>query len=572
MPADSNAPQNDGPGLHPTDANSQRSTVRGVVRNSLTGEGVPRALVTIEGDAQTGVLTAGDGSFEFPGVPTGPQTFTVTKPGFQDRPFGGAAVESMQPGIDQGSIHSSGNHSVVVAAGMPELSFVLAPAAAIESSIQFANGEPAAGVSVQLVQRTIEDGHTVWQMAGQARTRASGGFRFGNLLPGEYALFTAPLLDSDAPHYTENDSGESTLPEGTRNAMGYAAIYYPDARDAGGITPLVLAAGQTQQVAFTLAPEPFHRVAIPIANSPSSLGSSSVNGSLMDAGGRSVEYRSHYDAAGNSVVAMLPDGNYQILIATSTQVVHHGVRPQFERNPLLGMTEFTVAGKPLTTAPVALVPQQLPPIQVNQVNNVGAGAPARDDRSHGIEVLSSLTAGWMEDGVIATFASGPLSGPLAATYTVPGAYWLHPLFSGESLCEDSFAAAGASLAREPVHVAVGGSTPPLTLTLRHDCAQLTLHLPASVMSFVAGEEPFYTAWVVPDFDFTHDINQITLRPTSGDSVNVENLTPGRYRVYVFAGPHPLAFHDRAALAQLPSQELTLQPGGQAELTLEVPGR
>src|SRR5580658_2784020 len=37
------------------------ATLHGVVRNAVTGDGVPRALVRVEGDANTGALTDGDG-------------------------------------------------------------------------------------------------------------------------------------------------------------------------------------------------------------------------------------------------------------------------------------------------------------------------------------------------------------------------------------------------------------------------------------------------------------------------------------------------------------------------------
>jgi hypothetical protein len=405
-------------------------------------------------------------------------------------------------------------------------------------------------------------------LQSQARTHAGGNFRFGSLVPGEYAVFTSPFLDADAPRFDDNATEEDTdASNPAREAAGYAAVYYPDARDPGGLTPITLNAGQTQQIAFTLTQETFHRVSVGIADQPASLGAATVHGSLMDAAGRSLEYRSSYNPRSNSMVAMLPDGNYQMLIATAPSFDLNGPRRQTHRNPSLGVVEFTVAGKPLTVPRVALVEQQPPPIEVNTL-----GGSTSEERTHEMVVLASQAAGWVDDGMVSAYASGPLNGPLAATYTVPGVYWLHPQLSEKDLCEDSLSAAGAPMAREPVRVAVGGSTPPLTLTLRHDCAQLTLSLPAAVMGFGSGEEPYYTVYVVPDFDFTHDLNELTLRPTSGGSLTVESLTPGRYRVYTFAGPHPLAFHDRAALARLRAQEVTLLPGAKAELTLEVGGK
>ncbi len=61
------------------------TTLHGVVRNATTGEGLPRALVKIEGDADAGALTDGDGRFEIHNIPVGPQSVTVQKPGFLDK-------------------------------------------------------------------------------------------------------------------------------------------------------------------------------------------------------------------------------------------------------------------------------------------------------------------------------------------------------------------------------------------------------------------------------------------------------------------------------------------------------
>ena len=64
---------------------SSATAVHGIVRNGASGDPLPRALVRINGDASTGVLTDGDGRFEIADVPDGPQEFTVVKPGFMDQ-------------------------------------------------------------------------------------------------------------------------------------------------------------------------------------------------------------------------------------------------------------------------------------------------------------------------------------------------------------------------------------------------------------------------------------------------------------------------------------------------------
>jgi hypothetical protein len=161
---------------------------------------------------------------------------------------------------------------------------------------------------------------------------------------------------------------------------------------------------------------------------------------------------------------------------------------------------------------------------------------------------------------------------MEATWLNPGSYWVHTHIGQKGLCEDSFTGGGASLAREPVILGLNGSVSPMTLTLRDDCASLTLSLPQSLMANAPGEEPFYTAYAVPDFDSTEDVVPVTLRPSSGGTATIEDLTPGNYHVYTFNATARLQYHDRSVLASLPypGQPVTLSAGTTSNLVMEAP--
>jgi hypothetical protein len=163
---------------------------------------------------------------------------------------------------------------------------------------------------------------------------------------------------------------------------------------------------------------------------------------------------------------------------------------------------------------------------------------------------------------------------MEAASVSPGTYWAHTYVGQKGLCEQSFTAGGSNLAREPVVIGLTGSASPMTLTLRDDCARLTLSLPQSLMAMAPGEEPFYTVYVVPEFDSTVDITPVTLRPSTGGTITLENLTPGSYRVYAFNAPVRLEYRNPAALAALQDQgqAVTLSPGTTGNLVLEAPGR
>jgi hypothetical protein len=337
-----------------------------MVRNSLTGAGIPRALVQVDGDARTGLLTGGDGRFEIAHVPVGPQSFTVAKPGFQDQPFGGASVENLTTSHGPGIFIPTGNHNVVVADGMAELVFTMTPLGAIHGQIQFSSGEPAPGVQVQLASRVVVEGRTVWQIRGTTKTRSNGRFLFGSLPQGEYTLFTTPFLDSD-PDAGDRDSDDEA-PADASEALGYASVYYPDARDPSGAGRIAVATGQEQSMMLTLTAENFHLVTVPVAGR-----AAAFTGSLTNHLGQTLPYTARYRAEKHALEALLPDGDYRMQV-TSALPANSSPGPQSTfQEPHMGGVEFTVAGKPHTTPPVAVGPQKPPSIEVSLLGSGWSG-------------------------------------------------------------------------------------------------------------------------------------------------------------------------------------------------------
>jgi hypothetical protein len=79
-------------------------------------------------------------------------------------------------------------------------------------------------------------------------------------------------------------------------------------------------------------------------------------------------------------------------------------------------------------------------------------------------------------------------------------------------------------------------------------------------------------YVVPDFDSTQGVVPQTLRVSTGGRVTLTGLTPGSYRVFTFDRPVALEYRNPEVLASVPSQAVSLEPTGDAELTVEVPQR
>jgi hypothetical protein len=535
------------------------TTLHGVVRNAATGEGLPRALVRIEGDANTGALTDGDGRFEIPNIPVGPQSVGVRKPGFRDLSNGGeAAAEGDQIGP---------THNVMVAAEMPDVVFTLAPTGAIRGQVELSTGDAAEGITITLARRAIVDGRTIWQTAGGTKTRSDGMFRFGGLADGEYAIFSEPTMDSDL----------DGTPGGAGQRWGYASVYYPDAREPSGAAKIHVASGGETTANLSLTLEPFQAVtAVAVFPQGSSASRAGVDLSAMviDSAGHQVPYQTQFDEETHTIQALLPDGTYSMLVSTVPRVqvtnprVNVSTGTSQESDVLVGTADFTVAGHALARLRVPLSAPRPSPVQVTVVHNT---AQTQASQNELIMVMVSQAGGWIDDNMVSGYANGPAAGPLAASYTIPGAYWVHTHVSVRGLCEASFTAGGASLAREPVRIGLSGSTAPMELALRDDCAALQLSLPETLASITAGEEPFFTVYVVPDFDSTADVEPVTLRPSTGGNITLNGLTPGNYRVYTFAGAVQLAYRNREALASLknPGQAVTLSPGATGNLVVEA---
>jgi hypothetical protein len=160
--------------------------------------------------------------------------------------------------------------------------------------------------------------------------------------------------------------------------------------------------------------------------------------------------------------------------------------------------------------------------------------------------------------------------PDTITFTAqPGAYWLSGYLPRKGVCAGALTAGSFNLAREPLVLSLANPAPPMELELRDDCGTLALNLPGVQAAFVPGEEPFYTVYVVPDFDTVADIPPMTMHPSSGPTLTVDGLTPGSYHVYTFDSPVHLEYRNPAALPNS-GQQVTVSSGTTSSLTLEAP--
>ena len=556
-----------------------RTDVHGVVRNAATGEPLPRALVRIEGDSGIGVLTNGEGRFELPGIPVGPQVIRVRKPGFNDRPY---ATE------DVGYQGDGPAHSVLVAAEMPELAFALTPTSAIHGHIELSTGDPAQGIELTLLKLVVSNGRAVWAQNGVTKTNGEGAYRFAGLPAGVYALFTKPTLESE-PAATAVAAGAKVV----RN--GYPTVFYPEAREFSGATRIRLAVGQQAEANLLLPLEPFYTVtATPILPNGKPFEGKGLEqdffspgpvlaAAVLDAADRQLDYSVPLDQATHTIQAILPDGTYTLLAAASAKGGSRFAGPgnasgKIEQKPtqLEGFAEFSIDGHSEANLKIPLSPQPNWPIHLRAVRTDTRSSTNASQELMNLVTVTATMAGNAPMGNASANSTAEIAGAdiLEMDSLEPGPHWISVQLNDRSLCVDSFSAGGINLAREPLNVVLGASLPPMELTLRDDCAKLALTLPPMLAAFLPGDEPFYTVYVVPDFDTTADIPPMTVHPSSGATLTVDGLTPGSYHVYTFDRPVRLENRNPAVLAALPTpgQQVTLSPGATANLMLEIPER
>ena len=292
------------------------ATVHGFVSSS-SGEPLPRALVRIEGDAVAGALTDGQGHFEIQNVPTGPQIFQVRKPGFFDHASSLPAELSDDP--------SNLSHNILVVAGMQDVSFTMAPYCGVHGQIELSSGDPADGITVELLRRSVEDGRGTWQSAGATKTNRDGAYHFGNLMDGVYVLRTQPAYDSEPA---------ATLVAPERVAAversGYPSTFYPDARDMASATRIHLTGGEQAQANFALTLEAFHSlaavVALPRSTSAQRQGAAQFTATVLGPRANPLPYPVQFDAQTGILQTALPDGNYTLFVTGGPNVQRQFIR------------------------------------------------------------------------------------------------------------------------------------------------------------------------------------------------------------------------------------------------------
>ena len=506
-------------------------TVSGVVKNSLTGQPIPRALVNAQTDE---VLTDGEGRFELR-LPESGAWLQVRRPGYSNQ-------------------ERRGGHMVRVSAKMAALTLYLVPSASITGRLTGTNGGDAANIAFTAYRRRTVNGHDRWIQAGAATTNGDGVFRMYEMAaPAAYVLCSRAT-----PEHLGMPVQRSVI-------AGYPQVCYPANPGDGDANLLNLAVGQQADVDIPLTRQPFYEVGLVEQNASRGQGRAFE---IHDQNGLPVAYSTRWDEQRRTVVAELPNGLYYADART------------WGETPAYGRVDFKVANAPLEGLNLTMLPLAPLAVEVRE-EFTGNRAPAdavRDgvvtDASNGLNLSLNPVNAMMDGG------GQPLEHPKGAdrnhfvmNNVVPGSYWVQASYILGGYIS-SITSGGVDLMREPLVVGHGNSTEPVEITLRNDggeidCTLSSLPNGAEDAGAVPAEESQMTiVYAIPAGSGTSTLPRAASSPRT--PARIMNLAPGTYHVVALDANRNLDDADSKGLATLAEQgkSVTVLAGGTINVQVE----
>ena len=540
-------------------------TIRGTVVNSVTHEPIGRALV-FSLDNRFAILCDAGGHFEFK-IPqaknegtnaNGSGVVSFNGPGGGYSRMGGpGALAARKPGF------LSDQSSQQVAPGDDRehgLTIQLVPEALIIGRVNLPATDGTDKLRVELFRRTIQDGRASWQAAGNAQTRANGEFRFADLAAGSYKVFTTEEIDRDP--LTFNPRGQM---------YGYPPVYYPSFNDFASSSVIRVTAGATVSFNLTPARRAYYPIKIGISNAPQGAG---LQIEVWPQGHPGPGYSLGYDPDVQSIVGMLPDGNYT--------VEANAFMPTMSS----GQINISVKGGGVEGASMTLVPNGS--IQVNVKQEMTAPDAASQEgtfETNGKPIsksqyilntmqvnlvpLDELTPGRMR-------GHGRSGGAEGDTITIQnvslGRYRVH--VTAQMGYVAAVSSGGLDLLHNPLVVPPGGTSSPIEITLRDDGATVdgtidNWQTETQGRNTLLPAQQVACIYLVPT---TETMAPPMVGWTSDGHFSLQQVPPGSYRAIAFnRQPGELEFTNEEAMKryEAKSQVIELDAGQKQQLRLQL---
>lgn len=495
-----------------------RRTVTGSVVNALSGVPIRHALVMLSGVSPASVLTGADGRFQIENFPEGPTHIFAQKPGFFDA-----------SAVNQG-FGSSSEGMVTVGADKNDFKVTLFPAARIVGRIIDSEGEAAENIMLQVLGEQFIQGRKMIMPQNSASTDDDGNYRVDGLLPGRYRLLANGHV---LPAAAWNAPPEVTAP-----------TYYPDGRDLASAQAIELKPGQETRADFRLHSERGFRISGTFSGNSEKMG---VGFSFENASGQSVNFGAvNMDPAkGRWTVEGVPSGTWSVVLSANDG----------QTNSYEARQEIVVDGADVTDLQFVLHPLATIPIQVTHAAsaNQPAADPAVVDNALNASLVSTDPFQYRMYGKQAQ-GTPPV---ISFANVAPGRYKLS-VFPFGSECLESASYGSVDLLRDYLVVGSGEESQPISMSMRSDCATLSLKLQS--------EDPARQAFVV--VVSSSPVAEPYLQPIGNGFSVALTLSPGSYRVFTFSNIEGLEWANAEALTGYPSQSVDLDPGQKTEITVQ----
>ena len=541
----------------PAPGQSEVRQIHGVVVNGVTHRPVGRALVTSQ-DQRLAAMTDDEGRFTFDfrtpqgARPNADAAFTNLG---QVRAFYQAFVVlvARKPGY----LPMMNPELVNLGDGKTEedLRLTLMPEAIIKGTVAASGAVAPHDITVNLLQRSVQDGLALWVQMQSKRTNGRGEFRFAELAAGDYRVTTQEWMENGA-----------VLPVRGRGVLGYAPVRYPEGVDTA--SALHVGAGETRQADLDLRAEPYTRVQIAVQGTAQG---EPFSVEVVRADGL-AGFSLGMNAGSHMLEGFLPNGTYDVRLESYSQT------------PLTAAAVISVAGRPVEASIVAH-PRGATPVVVREEytaaaagqSNSGPGGPGapggavtfgqqQQNRPIDLEMISVSDGG---RAGLRMDAAGKREEGLAIDGARPGRY--HLRVNPHRGYVASMTSGGTDLLHEDLVIGPEGVAAPIEITLRDDGATLSgmvTGLTAAGGGGILAQWP--SLFCLPT---GHDAAQVTAGSAGADGrFSIENLAPGQYRVIAFRHREEnLEYRNEDAMHRFDTKGVlvTLAAGQKAEIDVPV---
>lgn len=516
---------------------SQSETLRGTVVNAVTQAPIPRALV-YSADNRYAALTDGDGHFEFTVPTSASETGTnvmYSGPAPRVWSFGGNHIPLALMARKPGFLDPPLGDGVEKAVSENDITIPLLPEGIIKGRVTATGAEPATGVAVQLLTRQVQEGVLRWVPGPTVQANSAGEFRFAELLPGSYKLFTREWMDNDPVAQVPGSQ-----------VYGFPPVYYPGGAEPSAAAAIELDAGQTVQADIEIQGKPYHQVRIPVANADINNGFSVTvegqQGSRFELGLNSNEQR---------IEGMLPAGSYTVQATT------------YGPNSVSGSVSIRVGDAPVQGPTLVLAPNTNIPVQVKEEfgdsssNSSGSWSDGKHTFAlRGPRLYLQVRIESLDEiephGAALRPPTPPDDQSLALEGVPPGRYWLRVSTSRGYIASATMGS--LDLLHQPFTVS-SGSSAAIEITMRDDGGELDGTISSSGQQNSApgsGSGPRAFVYCVP---LPESAGQFQALVVSEDGkFNAQMMAPGDYRILAFSVQQPnLPYRDAEAMKAYESQ-------------------